>query len=107
MTFDKLSAQITKNREQGIPFKDWVVHFEEKYENFGEDPIFYCTANVNDLYQDWYGDCTYCPENSALVWNVMFSNDVGSVFLIETIPTNYELDFETLMQFIEAKFKEQ
>ena len=100
MTFEQRAKKIDDSKAAGIPFKSWSVHFEEKYDHYVSDPIFYCTANVLTIYDDWYNECTYCPENETYVWNVMFSDENGCVYLIDTTTTNYQLDFQTLMFFV-------
>lgn len=92
MKIDKLRGKITK---------EWIVHFEDPYTNF-ECPPFYATVNVFELYQDWYGNCVYCPENYAEIFNIMLGDDNGKIYLIER---GEDFDFEKLMRFIEIELR--
>ena len=59
------------------------------------------TKNVKELYEDWYQDCVFCPENGEILYSIMFADELtGKIFLMEDKPNHYT--FADLMCAIEA-----
>lgn len=88
--------------EQNIP-SDWTIRFYDGNNiAYRENIMIPTTIGLNDLYNDWYGDCNVCPENGEFVFGITIAQESsGRSYLIET---PYEYTFEDLMMEIENEF---
>ena len=88
--------------EQNIP-SDWTIRFYDANNiAYGENALIPTTIGIDDLYNDWYGDCDSCPENGEFVFGITIAQEsTGKSYLIET---QYEYTFEELMMDIENEF---
>lgn len=59
------------------------------------------THSASELYEDWYGECEYCPENDA----PLTSLKIGQVDIPKNGTDGTELVFEDLMQAIQKGWK--
>ena len=100
MTINKCLEMI--HSEQNIP-SDWAIRFYDE-NNVGYGNMIYIptTIGIDDLYNDWYGDCNSCPENGEYIFGVTIAHEpTGRSYLIET---DYGDTFESLMMAIEDVF---
>lgn len=62
-------------------------------------PYAYC-CKVDDLINDWWGDCNFVPENDAtLLSATLYVN--GNAYPIERVGLNEDITFETLMEALD------
>ena len=50
------------------------------HEDDGEGGVATTIINVDKLYRDWYDECRHCPENEAIVYEVIFCDYEGYSF---------------------------
>lgn len=85
--------------EQDTP-RGWTIRFND-YANTIEGFPISTTVDIDELYNDWYGDCFSCPDNDEIVYGIMIAHEEsGRCYLIEA----HSIDFETLMRKIEYRF---
>lgn len=86
--------------EQNNP-SGWTIRFYDG-SNYDENTMIPTTIDIDDLYDDWYGDCNNCPENGEYVFGIAIAQEsTGKIFLIET---QYGYTFEELMEEIKKEF---
>lgn len=87
---------------QNVP-SDWTIRFQSTKDiGYGERYMIPTTIGIDDLYNDWYKNCDYCPENGKFVFGITIAQEsTGKCFLIET---SSEYTFEELMMAIEEEF---
>lgn len=99
MKLDKCLKMI--HTEQNIPF-DWTIRFYDENNVGYEGACIPTTIGIDELYNDWYGDCNSCPENGEFIFGITIAQEsTGKCYLIETY---YEYTFEKLMMEIENEF---
>ncbi|MEG0898391.1 MAG: hypothetical protein RSF40_01595 [Oscillospiraceae bacterium] len=77
---------------------DYGVRF---WDNHGCEGLFPTTIGLKALYQDWWKDCDYCPENDAFIYGIeFFNNATGRVFCAQ-VDKPFEFTFEDLMHITE------
>ena len=81
---------------KNIVKKDWIVQFITRSIS-GE--VYSVSMTVAELYEDWFGDCSLCPENGEYVRCVVFYNNGKGYPLIRT--EMKMIIFEELMREIE------
>lgn len=76
--------------------KDWTLRFNDETNGI----LYPTTANVSEIYTDWFRDCEMCPENGEIIFGIQIQkNSTGECYLIET---DRDFDFESLMRGIES-----
>lgn len=73
------------------------------HEDDGEGGVATTIINVDKLYRDWYDECRHCPENEAIVYEVIFCDYEGRTFMVEENMLN-GVNFETVMRAIEKRW---
>ncbi|MEG2624146.1 MAG: hypothetical protein RSC06_14730 [Clostridia bacterium] len=76
-----------------------LIHFEYLSIN---DRLMFVTKSVQDLFDEWYRDFIYLPEDGEYIHNVVLYKSNGFVIGIEEPPS---ITFEELMREIELVVK--
>lgn len=94
--------EMIQTKKYFIP-SDWIIRFYDRNNiAYGENVMIPTTIKIADLYDDWYGDCNFCPENGEFVFGITIAQEsTGRNYLIES---PYGFTFEELMMEIENKF---
>jgi hypothetical protein len=89
------------NEIKDIPYTDIVnttIQFMAISDRFHRMPYAYC-CKVEELVNDWWGDCDFVPENDAILLSVtLYIN--GKAHPIERIGLSDRATFEVLMDVL-------
>lgn len=77
------------------------VRFYEVHPDW-EGQIHVTTANVIDLYNDWWGDCNMVPENGEYIYAISFYDYSGRSFVVDS---GKQIQFQDLMGAITERVK--